>query len=303
LTAVLVWPFITFLKTMKEISIIAVFGMVTTTFAVIVILVFSVMYHPDPLPKHYVIKAESFPYAFATFVFAFGGHNVFPTIQDSMRTTKNFKLMFNIAFVMIMALYLPPCIVGYYYFGEQTASPILHNLKAGVVTDIATIAITLHIWFTLPIIDNPVNLWIEQDWLKVDNSKYEIFLRSGTRTLLLAIQTGIAIGVPFFGDVMAFIGASCVSATVFVLPCIMYLKFYWNMISVLEIIWIFIILLGATLGSTIGLYSATLNIIGDLGATIHTSEAAFYGVLFSSAVVGSILILISFFFIAKSQKK
>jgi hypothetical protein len=59
---------------------------------------------------------------------------------------------------------------GYYFFGNDTESPILQNLHPGVVTDLATIAITLHIWFTIPIIDNPVILWV-RNFHKKKNSK------------------------------------------------------------------------------------------------------------------------------------
>jgi len=88
-TAVLVWPFIVGLKTMKEISWIAVVGMLSTTFTVIIICIYSVLIG-NKSSDHEWVAVESYPYAFSTFVFAFGGHNVFPAIQDSMRTKKKF---------------------------------------------------------------------------------------------------------------------------------------------------------------------------------------------------------------------
>lgn len=70
--------------------------------------------------------------------------------------------MLNVSFLLILLLYLPPAYFGYLCFGQNTDSPILENLKTGIVSELAIIAITLHIWFTLPIIDNPVNLWVKR---------------------------------------------------------------------------------------------------------------------------------------------
>jgi len=210
--------------------------------------------------------------------------------------------MFDISFLIILALYLPPCIFGYYIFGNGVQSPILGNLQQGVVTDLATIAITLHIWCTIPIVDNPVNLWLEEV-LKIDGHRYEVPIRIVSRTILLAVQTGIAILLPHFGDVMAVIGASCVSATVFFFPCLIYLKLYWNKVSNLNLAWICVILLFAVLGSTIGLYSAFIGLIQDTGGIIlDIPQYVFYLVVTLATFIGCILIAVALFFIKKSQK-
>jgi len=299
-TAIVVLPFNVGLKTMKEISWVAIFGMLATSFTVVVVVIFSILDRDDKA-THSWVNAPQYPFAFATFVFAFGGHNVFPAIQDSMRNTRDFNKMFNSAFLVIMGLYLPPCIVGYWAFGDKVESPILSNLRVGVVPDMAIVAITLHILVTIPLIDNPVYLWAE-DLVKIP-SRFELIFRIGVRTIILAAQTGIAIGVPYFGDVMGFIGASCVSTTVFFLPCAIYLKLYWKKISVLEKVWIFLILLFAALGSIIGIYSASIGIYQDIrNTTLNVPRKVFYEIVGATTGVSIIIITLSLYLIYRSSK-
>jgi len=214
---------------MKEISLIAIAGMLATTFTVIIVCIFSVI-SGDSSAEHQWVEVDSYPYAFSSFVFAFGGHNVFPTIQDTMRSKKNFDKMLNWSFFVILLLYLPPCVFGYLYFGKTVQSPILLSIGTGYVSQMATIAITLHIWFTLPIVNNPLNIWLEELKAKYldkksnvensiepidDNPLYPVLWRIFLRTCIMAFQALIACTVPHFSDVMAFIGASTVSATIF----------------------------------------------------------------------------------------
>jgi len=267
---VVVFPFIIFLKTMTEISFIAIFGMFATTFTVFVVIIFSFIdeYHGKAGGgSHTWINADSIPFAFSSLVFAFGGHNVFPAIEQTMRRRSHFNKMIIQAFVIILALYVPPCVVGYYIYGENAKEVILDNLVQGIVPQIARIAITLHLIITLPIVNNPINLWLE-DLFKIEDSAYEFPKRALIRTALLFAQGAVAILVPHFFDVMAFIGASCVSGTVFFFPCIAYLQLFWKKISNLEIIWICLVLMTASLGSVIGLYSAVVGIAQDVGNVV-----------------------------------
>ena len=104
--------------------------------------------------------------------------------------------MLDMAFLIILALYIPPAIAGYYAFGSNTDSVILDNLS-GLVPQLARMAIIMHLWVTLPLVNNPVNLWLE-DLLRIDQrfKGYKEFIcRSITRSLLFAIQVVVAVAV------------------------------------------------------------------------------------------------------------
>jgi amino acid permease len=265
-------------------------GFVASIMVVGVIIVCSAMY-PNTEATHEVLNpSQSLAFAFATFTFAFGGHSTFPTIQDEMRTKREFKRVFDWAFALMVLLYLPVCAVGYYAFGSGTMSPILDNLLAvdslatRIASQIATVAITLHLWFVIPLLMNPVVLTTERSvnerlargmGLSVEDAeddygfgipqRTQLLVRVVNRLLMCMITTGIAIALPSFGNFMAFIGATSVACTVFVLPCVFYMKIFWHRIGTLELIWICMVLLTACFASAVGVYSAILGFMASFG--------------------------------------
>jgi len=295
-TAVLVWPFIVGLKTMKEISWIAVFGMTATLFTVVVICVCSVLYGTANRADLVWVNAQQYPYSFSVFLFAFGGHNVFPAIQESMQNKEDYNKMMNVSFIVTLLFYLPPSILAYLYFGSAVQSPVLLSLGNGIPSQLATIAITLHIWLTIPIVNNPLNLWVEETVaarFKHSNRyhAHNFLSRFILRTFILAIETALACALPFFGNIMAFIGASTVSATIFFFPCFFYLKLKWGDIRTFEKIWIFLVLILATIGSAIGLYTSILGLTQDVSKNSYVLPDWFFFIIIGSITYLSIVVI------------
>jgi len=75
ITAAISFPFLAFLKSIREISVIAFFGMIASAFIVVVIVVFAVRYPDDDVEYHF-LNAKGLPFAFSTMVFSFAGHSV-----------------------------------------------------------------------------------------------------------------------------------------------------------------------------------------------------------------------------------
>lgn len=118
------------------------------------------------------------------------------------------------------------------------------------------------------------------------------------------MQTVIAIGLPHFGDIMALIGASTVSATIFFFPIFFYLRLFWEKISYKELAWISLVLLFATLGSAIGLYSAIVNLAQDIvNKTFNIPDWVFWMVLLIVTVIGFIINLLLIRQISNIYKK
>lgn len=73
---------------------------------------------------HEVTSYTGFPSAFAAITVSFGGHSVFPTIEEHMRSRESFHRVFNYAYALIMLLYVPVATAGYYAYGDLTGSPV-----------------------------------------------------------------------------------------------------------------------------------------------------------------------------------
>lgn len=86
-------------------------------------------------------------------------------------------------------------------------------------------------------------------------------LRIVLRTLVVAFTLAIAIVLPFFGDLMDFIGGSTLSATFLILPCLFHLKLFWKTLSIWEIVLnIGIVLFGLFAGSVACVF-AVINMV------------------------------------------
>jgi len=207
-----------------------------------------------------------------------------------MKTRNDFDTMLNWSFFIILLLYVPPSVFGYLYFGTAVQSPILASIGTGYVSQIAIGAITLHIFFTLPIVNNPLNLWLEEVLL-IEQRPAPVVWRILDRTVLLGIQAVVACTVPHFNDVMAFIGASTVSATIFFFPCFFYLQLYWPKIPKWEVAWIFIVLLFATLGSVIGMYSTFVQIYSDISGDKFNPDMWFFWTILGCVTYVGVVVL------------
>jgi len=227
--------------------------------------------------------------------------------RKQWKKKEEFDKVMNVSFLATFILYVPPCVLAYLYFGKAVQSPVLLSLGVDIASQLATIAITLHLLFTIPILSNPLNLWIEETIaarFQYSNRflSHELVSRIILRTVILAVETIIAVTLPFFNDIMAFIGASTISATIFFLPCLFYLQLRWNDIHIAEKVWIFIILLFATLGSAVGLYTAVTGLVEHIShISVVLPDWFFYTILGTITYVGIIAISITMWIIHKDK--
>ncbi|CAG8620151.1 21178_t:CDS:2 [Gigaspora margarita] len=269
--SIVAFPFV-FMKTLKETVILGVFGAATTFFTVIAIVVLSfvdlsnVVNSPNP-PSHSMWAFTGFPVALASISFSFGGNNVFPHIEESMKNKKNWNLVVGLALATCAAMYALIAFAGYYVYGDNVMSPIYLNLPKGLVLTIATLFMTVHVLTTAPIYLTSFAVEAEK-YLKITREFYsplgELALRALFRTGLIVLCTGIAVIVPFFGDFMSFLGALSTCACVFVLPVVFYLKLFgWKSMSIWSLLWnLFVVVIGV-IACVIGSTDAILALVRD----------------------------------------
>ena len=190
-------PF-TYLGTPREMWPFAVIAMVTTSIACVLIIIKSSWDWPSSLsnvPKFHV-TVESFFTAFGTIAFAFGGATLFPTYQSHMKKPEKFTTSATAAFLIVVAMYLPTCVLPFLVYGADNHDNALQTIKnhgdIGPVRNIAVAAeilITIHLLFSFAIVLNPVSQQIEE-YLKWPNRKY---LASRSPFLALFLIEGFSI--------------------------------------------------------------------------------------------------------------
>ncbi|KAE8673226.1 Transmembrane amino acid transporter family protein isoform 2 [Hibiscus syriacus] len=161
------------------------------------------------------------PMAVSMFAFCYCGHAVFPTLCSSMKDRSKFSKVLLVCFVTSTISYGSMAILGYLMYGEHLKSQVTLNLPIKrMSTKIAIYTTLINPLTKYAIITSPIATAIEEKPVFRNSRSLSIFIR----TTLVISTVIVALSIPFFGYVMAFIG-SFLSVTVsMLLPCLCYLK-------------------------------------------------------------------------------
>jgi len=128
-----------------------------------------------------------------------------------------------IAYAVVSWAYFGVAFTGYWAYGFNAASNILFSLEhpRGVIA-LASMMVFIHVLGSFQVYTVPVFDMIEKQILKrgYDNG---FFVRLVYRSLYVTIITFVAITIPFFGDLLGFIGAFGTGPTTFWIPPLMWL--------------------------------------------------------------------------------
>ncbi|MED6180268.1 hypothetical protein PIB30_008767 [Stylosanthes scabra] len=157
------------------------------------------------------------------FAFCYCGHPVFPTLRNSMKDKTQFYKVLMVCFIISTITYGSMAIIGYKMFGEYVNSQVTLNLPTNKISTKIAIYITLINPFTkYAVIITPIANAIEESLLLHNKGRRPITILIRTTIVLTTLL--VALFVPFFGYVMAFIGALLSVTCSWILPCLCYLK-------------------------------------------------------------------------------
>eukprot|EP01063_Lacrimia_lanifica_P016457 TRINITY_DN22_c0_g1_i4.p1 TRINITY_DN22_c0_g1~~TRINITY_DN22_c0_g1_i4.p1 ORF type:complete len:480 (+),score=63.34 TRINITY_DN22_c0_g1_i4:46-1485(+) len=275
------------IKTLNEMPVLAAFGLGTTLLTVLCVVVLAVAVSPLSESKvrawdlpgfetsgtvavaHKVFDGAMFPTAFATITLSFGGHAVFPTIEEHMANPPRFDAVMNKAYVILMGMYLTCAVAGYAAFGDHVGNPVLSNMpRAGHLAIFGTLtklAIVVHVMCAYCILMNTALCEFER-CLGIDGASCNAAaLRSAFRSGVVVCTVVVAICVPYFAEVMAFLGSACLTVIVYVCPVLFSFKLRHDIPRREKAVMVFVLLLGLT-GGSIGCYQSVSTIVRKLQA-------------------------------------
>eukprot|EP00884_Botryococcus_braunii_P006433 jgi/Botrbrau1/15791/Bobra.4_1s0142.1 len=164
----------------------------------------------------------------ATMMFAYGGHNIALEIQATLpRPPSTYKRMMRgvwAAFILTPICYYTVAISGYWAYGRSVEPNILLSLgrPKGLIAA-ANLFVFLHVVagyqvYTFPLID-----MYDQVAVKRGINPGNVLWRLAVRSAMVVFTAVIACLIPFFGDLMGFLGAIAVTPTTYIMPCILWL--------------------------------------------------------------------------------
>ncbi|EYC29944.1 hypothetical protein Y032_0005g2352 [Ancylostoma ceylanicum] len=213
---------LTFLKSPQDFWWAVVIAMITTSCAVVLIIVGSSLDYglcssytgmPTYQPKNFFL-------ALGTLLFAYGGHSAFPTIQHDMKNPAEFTKSVVLAFGIMAVMYGPVCIMGYLTYHDSIRDSIIPSIQTVWIQQACNILITIHCILTLTIVFNPLNQEIEDLF---GCPHHFCWQRVVIRTGIMIAVVFVAETIPNFGPLLDLFGGSTLTLTSVILPCLFYL--------------------------------------------------------------------------------
>lgn len=207
------------LRTVAEVRGLPLVGVVAVSATVVAVLVEA----RSPIPAHTdVALTDGLIPAFSGMCLSFAAHAGLPSVEAAMREPHKFDSAVNLAYALVLAIYLPLATVGYAVYGDAVFSPILCSLpRHGWVQKGAKSLITIHVLLTYPVLMTLFLSTTEQA-IGLEPGVGHVLKRTLLRAACVSATALIAVAVPYFADVMSLLGAVCVVMTTFVLPALFY---------------------------------------------------------------------------------
>ncbi|XP_058194130.1 amino acid transporter AVT1I-like [Rhododendron vialii] len=199
------------------------------------------------------------PTTISLYTFCYCGHAVFPTLCNSMKDRNQFPKVLLVCFVISTISYGLMAVLGYLIFGQSLMSQITLNLPTQNMSSKIAIYTTLINPITkYAIILSPIATAIEDTSPFRNSRSTSCLIRTG-----LVISTAVvALAVPFFGYVMAFIGSFLSVSVSILFPCLCYLNIYkgYRRFGLELVLIVAIVLMGIVVAVT-GTYTSLREIV------------------------------------------
>lgn len=261
MTAIFVLPTV-WLRDLSLLSYVSAGGVIASVLVVICVIWIGVV---DGVGFHKsgpLLTLSNIPVSVGLFGFCYSGHAVFPNIYTSLKKPSQFTPILTISFIICTTMYGGMAIMGFTMFGEETQSQITLNLPDQFVASKIALWTTVVNPFTkYALTITPVALSLEELFPSSGYTLKSYWISISIRTILVVSTLCVALLVPFFGYVMAFIGSFLSMLVCLIFPAACFLKIVGNKATILQRLFcVIIILIGATCAIT-GTYSSLVGII------------------------------------------
>lgn len=166
-----------------------------------------------------------------TVAFAYAGHNVVLEIQATLPSTPERPSKVAMwrgvwcAYIVVALCYFPVSLAGYWAFGNTISGNILLELgKPRWLIAAANLMVVIHVTGSYQLYAMPVFDMLETVLVKKLHLPPSWQLRVVTRCSYVFATAFVACTIPFFDDLLGFLGGFAFAPTTYFLPCIIWLK-------------------------------------------------------------------------------
>ncbi|XP_031274394.1 amino acid transporter AVT1I-like isoform X2 [Pistacia vera] len=235
LTALVILP-TTWLRSLGMLAYVSVGGVLASTILAACVLWVGAVDGVGFNELGMLLDLGGMPTAISLFTFCYCGHAVFPTLYNSMKDRSQFSKVLLVCFITSTINYGSMAVLGYLMYGQHLKSQVTLNLPLRKIA-------------------------LEDTSLLRGSRALSILIR----TVLVISTVIVALTVPFFGYVMAFIGAFLSVTVSILLPCLCYLRINKGAqrFGMQLIVIVGILVIGSVVG-VVGTYTSVKQIVKHL---------------------------------------
>ncbi|KAK7379689.1 hypothetical protein VNO78_34378 [Psophocarpus tetragonolobus] len=206
-----------------------------------------------------------FFYGLGVAVYAFQGIGMVLPLESEAKDKEKFGGVLGLGMFLICLLYVAFAALGYFAFGEETQGIITTNLGQGVVSAFVQLGLCINLFFTFPLMMNPVYEVVER---RLCDYKYCLCLR----WLLVLGVSLVALLVPNFADLLSLLGSSICVILGFVLPAMFHYLVFKEEMSRSCMLWDWALVGFGLLIAVIGTWSSLMHILTSPNASLLIQE-------------------------------
>eukprot|EP01135_Chromosphaera_perkinsii_P005619 Nk52_evm33s355 gene=Nk52_evmTU33s355 len=277
------------LRTFKEVTFFAIFGVLASTLVVFVLVITSVADVNHGVINQYGVHHsapdfEGVALAFSTFAFSYGGHAMFVRIKTAMAAPQGFTYSVMMAFGFCTVMYIPVATVTYWKYGDILLNSDYDNALAIIAdSNLRTFCyacVSAHVLITYVALLNPIFLYMEsfmeqrraQKTLEKEGDQYwkdtELFpyrwYHIVLRVVMVLFTIFVVEALPFFSYLQSLIGATTVVTLGFTFPPLFYMRLFKEKLTKKQIVLNWFIVLFGTAAAVCGTYFSIQGIVDSL---------------------------------------
>ncbi|CAL9087227.1 unnamed protein product [Musa textilis] len=263
LTTILVLP-TTWLRDLSILSYISVGGVIASVLVVLSLFWVGTVDKVGFQNKGTSLNLSGIPIAIGIYGYCYSGHAVFPNIYSSLKKPNQYPSVLFTSFAICTVMFAGVAVMGYTMFGESTQSQFSLNMPHNLV------ASRVAVWTTVV---NPITKYPLNDIFYFALSLEELIPSNQSKTHLYAIMIRtalvlstllVALSVPFFGLVMAFIGSFLTMLVTLILPCACFLSILRHKVTRIQGLFCIVIITIGVVSSIVGTVSSISKIVDKL---------------------------------------
>ncbi|KAG9442568.1 hypothetical protein H6P81_018422 [Aristolochia fimbriata] len=205
------------IPTLTHLAPLSIFADVVDLGAMGVVMVEDVMIYLRNTPSLELFGGLSVVlYGLGVAVYAFEGIGMVLPLESETADKDKFGKTLGLSMGFIALMYGTFGVLGYMAFGQETNDIITTNFGKGLVSGLVQIGLCINLFFTFPLMMNPVYEVAER---RLSKGRYTLWLR----WVIVLFVSLVALLVPNFADFLSLVGSSVCIILGFVLPALFHL--------------------------------------------------------------------------------